>query len=172
MDLKPGTRCKSAVCNAEVVIIRPPKRAVVLECGGHSMMAMTAERPTDLAIRLTTPQASNWASAIVTRKSELKYWRAKLAKALSRSMARFCQLGVLRRSRRRTKHDPMYTEVLLEMAAYAMGDRGSPGDIAWSAGHCRYLISLSKSKLDGFRTRRCRVVYSAPPRPHLRMRFR
>lgn len=50
MDLKPGTRCKSAVCNAEVVIIRPPKRAVVLECGGHPMMAMTAERPTDLAI--------------------------------------------------------------------------------------------------------------------------
>jgi hypothetical protein len=37
MDLKPGSRWKSAVCDTEAVIVRPPKSAVTLECGGHPM---------------------------------------------------------------------------------------------------------------------------------------
>ncbi|HWA62909.1 MAG TPA: hypothetical protein VG939_16125 [Caulobacteraceae bacterium] len=45
MELKPGSRWKSAVCAGEVVVVRPPKSAVTLECGGHPMLAHTAERP-------------------------------------------------------------------------------------------------------------------------------
>jgi len=44
MDLKAGSRWKSAVCSTEVAVVRPAKDAV-LECGGSEMIAMTAERP-------------------------------------------------------------------------------------------------------------------------------
>lgn len=37
MDLKPGTRMSSAVCETQIVIVRPPNRTIVLECGGHPM---------------------------------------------------------------------------------------------------------------------------------------
>ncbi|HEX7761013.1 MAG TPA: hypothetical protein VF459_16015 [Caulobacteraceae bacterium] len=50
MDLKPGSRWKSAVSSAEVVVVRPPSAPVVLECGGVAMLAPTAERPAGLAI--------------------------------------------------------------------------------------------------------------------------
>jgi hypothetical protein len=50
MDLKPGSRWKSVVCNAEVVIVRPPKTSVVLECGGHSMTAISDAKPEGLAV--------------------------------------------------------------------------------------------------------------------------
>lgn len=34
MELKPGSRWKSAVCDAEFVVVRPPKTPASLECGG------------------------------------------------------------------------------------------------------------------------------------------
>jgi len=38
MDLKPGSRWKSAVCTTEVVVVRPPSAPGVLECGGAPMV--------------------------------------------------------------------------------------------------------------------------------------
>jgi hypothetical protein len=49
MELKPGSRWRSAVCTAEVVVVRPPKAAVTLECGGQAMIALTAEKPEGLS---------------------------------------------------------------------------------------------------------------------------
>jgi len=48
MELKPGSRWKSVVCAAEVVVVRPPKTAADLECGGHAMVAFNAARPEGL----------------------------------------------------------------------------------------------------------------------------
>jgi hypothetical protein len=45
MDLKPGSRWKSALSSTEVVVVRPPKSAVVLECAGAPVLAATADRP-------------------------------------------------------------------------------------------------------------------------------
>jgi hypothetical protein len=45
MELKPGSRWRSGVCTAEVVIVRPPKTPASLECGGHAMTVFGAERP-------------------------------------------------------------------------------------------------------------------------------
>jgi hypothetical protein len=39
MELKPGSRWKSIPCASEVVVVRPPKSPVTLECGGHAMVA-------------------------------------------------------------------------------------------------------------------------------------
>ena len=39
MDLKPGSRWRSAVCTAEAIVIRPPNTDINLECGGHEMLA-------------------------------------------------------------------------------------------------------------------------------------
>jgi hypothetical protein len=50
MELKPGSRWRSAVCDAEVVIVRPTKTAVILECGGQPMVALGAERPEGLTL--------------------------------------------------------------------------------------------------------------------------
>jgi hypothetical protein len=34
MEIKPGSRWKSAVCDAQIVVVRPPKSAGDLHCGG------------------------------------------------------------------------------------------------------------------------------------------
>lgn len=39
MDIKPGSRWKSAVCTAEMVVVRPPKAAGELHCGGVAVLA-------------------------------------------------------------------------------------------------------------------------------------
>jgi len=43
MDIKPGSRWKSTVCTAEVVVVRPPKPAGVLQCGGAPVHALGTE---------------------------------------------------------------------------------------------------------------------------------
>jgi hypothetical protein len=50
MDLKPGSRWKSAVCDVEVVIVRPPSAPGTLECGGQPMVGHTAEKPAGLSL--------------------------------------------------------------------------------------------------------------------------
>ena len=50
MDLKPGSRWKSAVCDTEVVIVRATKEPASLECGGHPMVPHTEAKPTGLTL--------------------------------------------------------------------------------------------------------------------------
>jgi hypothetical protein len=45
MDLKPGSRWKSAVCDAEFVVVRPAKTPVTLACGGAPLIAHAQARP-------------------------------------------------------------------------------------------------------------------------------
>ena len=49
MELKPGSRWKSAVCTAEAVVVRPPNAAVTLECGGQVMLGAAEARTEGLA---------------------------------------------------------------------------------------------------------------------------
>ncbi len=39
MEIKPGSRWKSAVCSAEMVVVRPPKGSGELQCGGVAVLA-------------------------------------------------------------------------------------------------------------------------------------
>lgn len=50
MSLKPGSRWKSAVSDAEVVVVKAPPEASALECGGHPMVAHGGEKPAGLTI--------------------------------------------------------------------------------------------------------------------------
>jgi hypothetical protein len=50
MSLKPGSRWKSAVCDAEVVVVRASGEAEALECGGHAMVAHGGEKPGGLSL--------------------------------------------------------------------------------------------------------------------------
>lgn len=50
MELKTGSRWKSAVCATELAVVRPPKEAVTLECGGSAVIAIGADRPSDAAV--------------------------------------------------------------------------------------------------------------------------
>lgn len=45
MELKPGSRWKSAVCDTELVVVRPPKSPVSLECGGAPVAPHAGEKP-------------------------------------------------------------------------------------------------------------------------------
>ena len=45
MDLKPGSRWKSAVDDVEVVVVRPPKTEATLECGGYQMIPHAEAKP-------------------------------------------------------------------------------------------------------------------------------
>lgn len=50
MDLQPGSRWKSAVCDTEVVVVRPPKSEITLECGGYQVIPHSEARPEGKAI--------------------------------------------------------------------------------------------------------------------------
>jgi hypothetical protein len=50
MDLKPGSRWRSVVCDVEVVVIRPPRGEGTLECGGYPVVPHGEARPRDKAI--------------------------------------------------------------------------------------------------------------------------
>lgn len=50
MNLTPGSRWKSAVCDTEAVVVRPPSAPTVLECGGQPMVAFNAAKPEALAV--------------------------------------------------------------------------------------------------------------------------
>jgi hypothetical protein len=50
MELKPGSRWKSAVCDAEFVIVRPPKSGGELACGGVAVVPHGAEKPAGAAL--------------------------------------------------------------------------------------------------------------------------
>lgn len=49
MELTPGSRWKSAVCDTELVVIRPPKGPVSLECGGRQVIPHAVARADGLA---------------------------------------------------------------------------------------------------------------------------
>jgi hypothetical protein len=40
MELKPGSRWKSAVCDAQLVVVRPPSAAGELQCGGTAVLTI------------------------------------------------------------------------------------------------------------------------------------
>jgi len=48
--MKPGSRWKSAVCDTEVVVVRPPSSALEIECGGHPMVAAGTAPPAGLSL--------------------------------------------------------------------------------------------------------------------------
>jgi hypothetical protein len=50
MDLKPGTRWASQVCDTEVIVVRAPTSPVSLECGGHPMAPVGDDRSADLTL--------------------------------------------------------------------------------------------------------------------------
>jgi hypothetical protein len=45
MELRAGSRLKSAVCETQVIVVRAPKAEVDLWCGGHLMVAIDAAPP-------------------------------------------------------------------------------------------------------------------------------
>lgn len=49
MEFKVGSRWRSAVCSAEVVVVRPPTSAAVLTCGGEPMIAPGGPAPAAVA---------------------------------------------------------------------------------------------------------------------------
>ena len=49
VELKPGARFRSAVCDAEVVVIKAPAGAVELWCGGHPVVPIDDQPPVGLS---------------------------------------------------------------------------------------------------------------------------
>lgn len=48
MELRPGTRLKSAVCSTEVIVVKAPKEKTDLRCGGVAMLGVGEDPPTDV----------------------------------------------------------------------------------------------------------------------------
>lgn len=44
-EVKAGTRLRSAVCDAEVVVIKAPGASAAIECGGRPMRALDDDSP-------------------------------------------------------------------------------------------------------------------------------
>jgi hypothetical protein len=58
MDLKPGTRWASQVCDTEVVVVRAPTSPLSLACGGHEMAPVGGERAAGLELDPSFAQGS------------------------------------------------------------------------------------------------------------------
>lgn len=43
VELKPGTRLRSAVCTTEVIVVKSPSAPVEIECGGAPMLPATEQ---------------------------------------------------------------------------------------------------------------------------------
>lgn len=56
MQLKAGARLKSAVCDGQVVVVRPPSQEVVLTCGGEPMAGVNDAA--QAAAQLSAPGAN------------------------------------------------------------------------------------------------------------------
>jgi hypothetical protein len=50
MELKPGSRWRSTVCDTELVVVKPPKEPVTLECGGYQVIPHGEPKPEGRAI--------------------------------------------------------------------------------------------------------------------------
>ena len=50
VELKPGARFRSAVCEVEVVVIKAPADPVDLQSGGHPMVPIGDEPPAGLSV--------------------------------------------------------------------------------------------------------------------------
>lgn len=50
MDLRPGTRLVSAVCETGIIVVRPPTRDGEMRCGGVRMLAPNEAVPSDVAL--------------------------------------------------------------------------------------------------------------------------
>jgi hypothetical protein len=50
MELKPGAKLQSAVCEAQFVVVRAPSADVELACGGASLLAADADRPAGVEV--------------------------------------------------------------------------------------------------------------------------
>lgn len=48
MSIRPGTKLRSAVSPAEVVVVRPPSAGGTLQCGGHDMVDPATADPASL----------------------------------------------------------------------------------------------------------------------------
>ena len=48
MDLRPGTRLVSAVCETGIIVVRPPTRDGEIRCGGVRMLAPGEAAPADV----------------------------------------------------------------------------------------------------------------------------
>lgn len=46
--MKPGARFRSAVCDAEVIVVKSPGGDVDLRCGGHPVVPLDGDRPVGL----------------------------------------------------------------------------------------------------------------------------
>jgi hypothetical protein len=55
--LKAGTRMKSAVCDAEIMVIKVSAGECQLSCGGHPMIAMAATRDATAALSVAQDNA-------------------------------------------------------------------------------------------------------------------
>jgi hypothetical protein len=50
MHLKPGMRVRSTVCTTELVIVRAPAEAVLLECGGAAVIPAGEQPGSDVTL--------------------------------------------------------------------------------------------------------------------------
>jgi hypothetical protein len=50
MDLKPGTRWASQVCDTEVIVVRAAAQPVSLHCGGHPMAPVGTDKSPDVTL--------------------------------------------------------------------------------------------------------------------------
>ncbi len=72
MELKPGSRWKSGVCDTEVAMVKAGDGPHVLECGGHAMIPINDSRPSDIAILSNYASGSQLGKRYVEGKSGIE----------------------------------------------------------------------------------------------------
>jgi hypothetical protein len=72
MELKPGTRLRSAVDEVEAIVVKAPSGDVDLRCGGHPVLALDQDRPGDVAVEAGFEKGSLLGKRYVDGSGELE----------------------------------------------------------------------------------------------------
>lgn len=54
MELRPGTRLHSAVCDTEIIIVKPPEGPGEIRCGGTPMLGLNETAPANTALTVAS----------------------------------------------------------------------------------------------------------------------
>jgi hypothetical protein len=72
IDLKPGARARSVVCDAEFVVVRPARTASRLECGGQPVVPLGSPVPEGVATIFAEGSAATMGKRYVDEASGLE----------------------------------------------------------------------------------------------------
>ena len=130
IEVQPGKRYRSAVCDAELVVVKAPAGEVDLRSGGHPVVPVDDERPEGLGVESGFEGELLVGKRYTDEAGTIEVLCTKAGRVGAVDRRRRCwPARTPSRSRRRTEVRTVHLGMLLQMAADGMADRTAIGSL-------------------------------------------